>query len=327
MLLGRYTFSLVFDDDAILPEYKGSTFRGIFGHSLKKVVCALKRQECSGCLLREKCVYYQVFELQAEAVRGQDGKENADMKPRKRIVAPPHPYVIEPPDDSRSRYARGECIDFNLLLFGEANGYLPWFIYAFNEMGVSGVGKAVNGRRASFHLDRVTASGQTVFDGGGKEIRKGAFTEDLSLTQPDSRSPVSSSLTIRLKTPLRLKFENHLNAEPPFHLLVRAMLRRVSSLEDAFGAGEPALDYRGLVRRAGDVSITSSSIRWFDWKRYSNRQDQAMLMGGVIGDITFKGNLEEFIPLIRYCEQVHLGKGTTFGLGRIAVVPVEKGVR
>ncbi len=39
MLFGNYAFSLTFDDEAILSEYKGSTFRGIFGHSLKKVVC------------------------------------------------------------------------------------------------------------------------------------------------------------------------------------------------------------------------------------------------------------------------------------------------
>ena len=66
MKLGRYLFSLVLDDDAVLPEYKGSTFRGIFGHFLKRVVCALKQQECADCLLREKCVYFQVFELHAD---------------------------------------------------------------------------------------------------------------------------------------------------------------------------------------------------------------------------------------------------------------------
>jgi len=54
MLYGKYLFSSVFEDDAVLPYYKGSTFRGVFGHALKKVVCALRRQDCYGCLLREK---------------------------------------------------------------------------------------------------------------------------------------------------------------------------------------------------------------------------------------------------------------------------------
>lgn len=34
MLYSRYEFRCVFNSEAILPAYKGSTFRGIFGHSL-----------------------------------------------------------------------------------------------------------------------------------------------------------------------------------------------------------------------------------------------------------------------------------------------------
>ena len=41
-----------------------------------------------------------------------------------------------------------------------------------------------------------------------------------------------------------------------------------------------------------------------------------MKMGGLIGKISFKGNLEEFMPLIQLGEFIHAGKGTSFGLGR-----------
>jgi hypothetical protein len=331
MLLGRYVFSLSFDDDAVLPEYKGSTFRGVFGHSLKKVVCALKQQECSACLLAEKCIYFRVFEIQTDAA-GRRGNADGPSAPassenRKRIVALPHPYVIQPPDGSRTRYGKGDQIDFTLLLFGETNDFLPYFIYAFNEMGALGVGKAVNGKRATFHLLRVTAGEMTVFNGGDGKLHKGPFAEELACIappeSPDFRPPAVSELTIRLQTPLRLKFENHFKAELPFHLLVRAMLRRVSSLEETFGVGEPALDYRGLVRKAQDIVVEKSSIRWLDWKRFSNRQDQVMRMGGMIGDIAYSGDLGPFLPLIRYCEKVHLGKQTAFGLGRIEVTLAE----
>jgi hypothetical protein len=61
MLFGEYHFIGILEDDALLPPFKGSTFRGVFGRALKEVVCALKRQECPTCLLRSQCVYTQVF--------------------------------------------------------------------------------------------------------------------------------------------------------------------------------------------------------------------------------------------------------------------------
>jgi CRISPR/Cas system endoribonuclease Cas6 (RAMP superfamily) len=95
------------------------------------------------------------------------------------------------------------------------------------------------------------------------------------------------------------------------------MLRRISSLFNYYGDGEPDLDYRGLVRRAEDVRIANSNLKWFDWRRYSNRQDQAMLMGGIVGSVTYMGQIEEYMPLINFCSKIHLGKQTSFGLGKI----------
>jgi len=39
----------------------------------------------------------------------------------------------------------------------------------------------------------------------------------------------------------------------------------------------------------------------------------------MIGDVTYRGQLQEFMPLLRYCEIVHVGKATAFGLGKIRV--------
>ena len=62
MLYGKYHFICRLENDAILPGYKGSTFRSVFGHALKRVVCVLKRVECEACGLRNRCVYARVFE-------------------------------------------------------------------------------------------------------------------------------------------------------------------------------------------------------------------------------------------------------------------------
>ncbi|HRT61066.1 MAG TPA: CRISPR system precrRNA processing endoribonuclease RAMP protein Cas6 [Syntrophales bacterium] len=311
MLYGRYQFSCVLGDDAVLPEFKGSTFRGIFGHSLKKVVCILKTQECDRCILGSKCIYRFVFE-------GEAGSRAKDKRPR--IALPPHPYVIEPPEETKTDYRKGESFNFTIILFGKANDYLPYFVFAIQQMGDLGVGKRVAGRRARFTLEAVASGGKSIFRQPEGRLMQGDFAEDLDWPDPgkDGSGRKVNRLELRLLTPLRLKYENHLGANLPFHLLTRAMLRRIAALNTYHGSGEPPLDYRGLVQRAQKVRIRENRIRWLDWRRFSNRQDQTMLMGGLVGDVTYEGDLAEFMPLIEYCEKVHIGKQTTFGLGRIA---------
>lgn len=126
-------------------------------------------------------------------------------------------------------------------------------------------------------------------------------------------------LIVRLETPLRLKHQNKFQNRLPFHLLIRTALRRISALEETYSAGEPDLDYRGLVRGAEQVATVRSNCKWVEIERYSSRQRTAMLIGGLLGTITYEGELAEFEPLLQYCATTHLGKQTSFGLGKISV--------
>lgn len=306
MLFGEYHFRAVLEDEALLPTFKGSTFRGVFGRALKEVTCALKQQKCPDCLLRRQCIYVEVFEFLPEL-------HSAGRPP------PPHPFVIEPPLDVRTHLWAGDQFDFSLLLFGKANDYLPYFVYAFEQMGRIGVGRHLEGRRARFRLLAVTTPTQELVYQGDQRTLRPARPLFLSLASFAAASTCAHTLSLKILTPLRLKFQNRLQAELPFHVLVRAALRRIASLLEQFGEGEPALDYRGLVARAQEVTVADSSLRWFDLKRYSHRQGQAMLLGGLVGSVTYAGNLSEFLPLLKFVEKTHLGKATTFGLGKIEI--------
>lgn len=313
MLFGRYNFSCVFEDDAALPEYKGSTFRGVLGHALKKVACALKRQSCEECLLRQTCVYAFVF----EGVHG-----SGPYPEKKRIAAPPNAYVIEPPLETKTIYWPGEPFEFTLLLFGKANEYLPYFVYAMEQIGRTGIGRRINGKAAGFTLRTVRSSGRELYSCTTRQM---SSFQDVRTYLPDDLigehqvHAGKRAVKITLATPLRLKYRSRLEPDLPFHVLVRAGLRRLSSLLTYHGSGEPQLDYKGLVHRAMDVQVMESSIRWFDWRRYSNRQDQAMFMGGMVGEVTYADVPGEHLPILRFCREVHLGKQTTFGLGKIEV--------
>jgi len=313
MRLGRYTFMCVFESEAVLPAYKGSTFRGVFGHAFKGVVCALKHRDCAECLLSGRCLYPQVFEPVPDPRPGVS---------RKRIAVPPHPYVIQPPADSKTVYNAQDPFEFSLMLFGEFNKSLPYFVYAIEQMGSAGIGRRVNGKAGSYRLAGVTARGHEVYSGAHRALVKGDFDREVNpqeLVNLRDHDRARDTIGIRLLTPLRLKHQNRLVPELPFHVLVRAALRRASALFERFDGAEPALDYRGMVRRAERVRTAASAVRWHDWRRYSTRQEAAMLMGGMTGEVVYEGELGEFMPLLRFCEQVHLGKQTTFGLGRIAL--------
>jgi hypothetical protein len=307
MRFGNYLFSCQFTNEALLPHFKGSTFRGVFGRALKNVVCALKKNECGQCLLNRQCVYALVFE----------NAPFTELPEGARIANPPHPFVIEPPLDTETHFLSGSPFAFRLLLFGDVNNSLPYFIYAFEQTGKIGIGRRVNGKRGEFVLEEVRSEDQSIYSALDQKISMEKAFGDLNFGTVDISPDKILKLRIRMVTPLRLKFENRLRAQLPFHILVRAMLRRVSSVFNAFGDGEPGLDYRGMVERAKDVRIVDEELNWFDWERYSFRQDQKMLMGGIVGSVTYEGRLGEFMPLVNICSKIHLGKQTTFGLGLI----------
>ena len=299
MKIGSYQFITRFTTNAILPEYKGSTLRGAFGRALKKCACALHHQECPSCMLAPSCCHSFIFE--GQNLTGAQGRQ--------------HPYAIEPDDDPRREYLPGDTFSFSFLLFGRANDYLPHVIYAIQEMGKDGLGKNTP-EQGRYDLEKVIRDDRIIFE--NSVLHKAEDPPEHALTFAADRQP--KEITLICRTPLRLKYHNQLQDGLPFHILIRAALRRMSSLEKAYGNGEPDLDYRGLVAEAARVQQSVADCRWTDIQRYSSRQKAAMQMGGITGRMVYHGdNLVAFLPLLRYCEKTHLGKQTTFGLGRIRV--------
>jgi hypothetical protein len=305
--VGRYRFRCKLEEEALLPPFKGSTFRGVFGHALKRTVCALRQVECEKCLLATKCLYAQVF----ETAKAGDSQCNR--------ATPPKPYVIEPPDIPDTQLPAGASFDLQLLLFGEINDSLAYFIYAFKEIGRLGIGKKRGVGRSRFQVESIHLNDAKIYDADSERLDCPQPGNYVSF--PDGSHPLKPVDTIKVtcETPLRLKLDNHLHAQLEFHVLVRALLRRVSTLCNAYGSGEPAFDYRGLVTDAREVKALQSDLRWIDIRRYSNRQLQAMLMGGMTGSVTYRGRLSPYLPLLRAGERLHIGKQSTFGLGKIKV--------
>ena len=45
-----------------------------------------------------------------------------------------------------------------------------------------------------------------------------------------------------------------------------------------------------------------------------------MSLCGVIGTVSYEGDISEFMSLLKLGEYVHVGKGTSFGLGKYEIL-------
>lgn len=304
--LHHFTFHCRWTSGAHLPDYLGSTLRGGFGWALRKSSCALKNQHCADCILRQRCAYAWIFET-----------EHYTDATGRQVNARPHPYVLQPGENSSGQRQPGEEWTFDLRLIGRGIDFLPHIVYSVQQMGETGIGAATRHGLGRFVLEKIDDGVQVVFDNQSERLCHPLPARELQLSGPPTE-PVNR-LGCTLETPLRLKQSNALHKDLPFHILVRAALRRIASLETAYGQGEPSLDYSGLVRRAEQVETVRSTIRWQEMLRFSNRQQQKVSLSGLVGTAEYQGELTEFMPLLEYANRVNLGKQTVFGLGKMTM--------
>ena len=304
----KFKFLLEAAETLHLPEYKGSALRGGFGHAFRKVVCVDKsRQDCGECLLVQQCAYSRIFETPL----GEDAPPFL-----RRVNRAPHPFVIEPPPDGRTEYRPGEQLEFGLTLFGQGIDYFPYFLYAFDQLGQTGLGRG-KGRCRLRQVSALTKSGQweVVYDGAQKTLHTAEWTRELAdiVSEPQASSWVS----LQFLTPTRLKQDGHLVNDLSFRTLVFHLLKRASELTHFYG-NRATVDwqFRPWLTEAEAVQTVSSDLHWQDWERWSTRQHSRMKLGGLVGQVTFAGLLTPFMPLLRLGEVMHVGKATSFGLGQ-----------
>jgi len=273
--------------------------------------------DCGACDLRFACVYAQVFESfpppDSEVLR-----KNADV---------PRPYVLEPPETARTLFRPGEELTLGLVLVGRAVDWLPYFLITFRDVGeVAGIGRG----RGRYLMKEVHA--EVANPGHGLELRQVYSATDRMVRPVGPNHGLSGldslweahgparRITLRFVTPARLQQDDHLVGEAPaFRTVVRTVLARTSSLLYFHEGLRLDLDFRGFLDQAATVQVADAHVEWVDWQRLSTRQKAFMEMGGLVGSVTYEGEMGPFLPLIVLGQWLHLGKGTTFGLGRYEV--------
>ncbi|MCX8014624.1 MAG: CRISPR system precrRNA processing endoribonuclease RAMP protein Cas6, partial [candidate division WOR-3 bacterium] len=269
------------------------------GYTFRRITCPLKDKNCKECLLKTKCVYAYIFET----------PRPEDSKIMRKYESIPRPFIFEPALNNKQVYLQDEKFAFKLTLIGKAIDYLPYFIYALDEMGKNGLGK----NRGKLELISVKQGSRTIYDGKDKKIKNEIKPKQLKLT--NAKKPVSK-IKIKFLTPFRIIYEGKVVQHLDFHILIRSLLRRIGLLSYFHSDTPYDIDFTNLISKAGEVRILHSDLTLQDQYRYSTRQHQRIPIQGMIGEITYQGNLTDFIPYLKIGEMLHIGKGTVFGMGK-----------
>ncbi len=303
--------------DARLPAYKGAMLRGGFGYAFQRASCL---QTCWGrsheCTITPFCPYRWVFET----------PHPPDVAHLHDLHDVPRPFVIVAPDDTRTRYAAGDALEFGLTLIGRGVEYLPYFLFSFERLGVMGLGRD----HAPFRLERVEAlrpwqpTGTVIYQDG--QVLQGAnrlpFIDAVALSAYAQSLP--DDLRLILHTPLRIRERGEVLHTFDLPALTRAACWRIGALATFHGSGWWQVDYERLVDAARAVTVEQALIRWADLQRTSTRQQQTMPQGGIVGAVTLRGVGIDLRRLLALGSLVHIGKSCTFGHGSVRIAVIER---
>lgn len=300
----KFRFTITIRTLTVLPPYKGGVFRGAFGNSFRKAVCALKKiQDCTACILKQQCIYMAVF----------NPPPPKDFSDAAKYRHAPPPYILNPPIDNREVFRPGDSMTFNLVLMGKAADAVPYFIYSFIEMGKRGLGR----ERGKYELEKVEVLNDNqytqIYDSETGTLKD--FTLG-SCTSPHTGYSNVNNLILKFLTPLRLKEKNSLVTDLNFTLFFKRLAHRLELLSAFYSSDGPIPFSDNLIEQAGEIKVKQDNLYWYEWERYSSRQKDLMKLGGLRGEIEFESNLTPFMPYLKLGEVVNVGQGTSFGLGR-----------
>ena len=296
-----------------LPWFKGSAFRGALGHALRQVSCALRRQQCAECLLRQRCAYSVCFESPVP-----DGA--AIMR---KYPYAPHPFVLDPPAAGEQSFDAGDELALGIVLVGRAADHLPHFLYAFHEMGEGGFGRDRGKAKVLRVESGPPGARRVIYDGAAQRLEGDPWKMDADGIGRRCDALRGHALRLVFETPARFKSQGKLSRHADLGLIMPGLLRRLTSLHYFFCGGPEHHDVRPLLEAARQVNMRASDTTWTDWTRYSSRQDTTMQMGGITGWACYDPVPDALLPVLCWGELLHLGKGCSLGLGKYRIEPQE----
>lgn len=223
----------------------------------------------------------------------------------------PNPYVIDPPSPC-ALYRQGDVLRFRLLLVGDAAMCARDIIEALAQSESLNLGPDCR----PFRLEEVLhgESLRPIWHGGALDLKEAVSVPLSADGFPCSRCAVM------LQTPLRIRRNGALLEAVDFPVLLRNITQRLMQLTQRYGGEMSIPAAESVVADAAAVSMTSSGLWLCPLERYSSRHQKKMDMSGLMGTMTFQGELAPFVPWLRAAGLLHIGRNTTFGYGKLEAI-------
>lgn len=315
--LARYRFTARVQQPLALPDYAGSLLRGQFGAALRNVACMTRQPACPGCPLLQTCPYTRIFEAPPPA-KGQHTLQDFSQIP--------NPYVMEPPTPGARVLATNDEFQFHLVLVGHAVDQLALVVFALQRALTQGLTRA-RVPTDLMQVDWIDAQGAAHAIWTHEQATLAAHSATLQIP---AAPPGMDTIALNIHTPLRLQQQGRpLGVEQLTPRALIAALARRSALLMEFHAGQNGWgEAARAVTHLSESLADTRDLRWFDWTRYSSRQQQEMTLGGVLGRWTLHGSanaLTALWPWLWLGQWLHGGKNATMGLGAYTLEVIGEG--
>ncbi len=277
--------------------------RSALGVTLRQISCVPECRDAKACALSGDCIYARLFEPTG------DGSGPSGLMDR------PRPFVIRASKLDGCTISEGETFQLGVHLF-ELHPHIPLhLIRAFARLAQYGLGP----RHGAVELRRVwigDANGeaaQELFAGGRIQQPQQLPVLSILLTSGEAKA---SRIRVEFRTPTELKGDGAVAGQPPpFQLLMARIRDRVSNLRLLYGNGPLSIDFAEFGNEAAKVAILEAELRHAGTQRFSVRSGQSHSIGGILGKVTYAGELSRFVPFLRAARWTGVGKHTVWGNG------------
>jgi hypothetical protein len=210
--------------------------------------------------------------------------------------------------DNKTTYMPGDEFPFSITLLGEKSiSQLALVIAAVKRIGSNGLGQ----KRGKLTIKSITNKGIKLYNLESNQLITPPQPQNLCIEAPNKAARV----LLHFITPTAIKTGGQVAKQLTLEMILSSLKRRIRLL----GRHHGFANYQKLVqldRANPEEKILLNTLKPYKWERYSARQKQAIPFEGVVGELLIAGQIDNYIPLLKAGEVLHVGRGTVYGMGQ-----------